>query len=300
MTPLVIRSYAKINWALRVLSKRPDGFHDLETLFQSISLHDTLRIAPLTTVGVRAGTYDPRDSVMTCDEPSVPTDGSNLVLRAAKAMQQRFGTPAVSIELTKRIPAGGGLGGGSSNAAMTLLGIDRLFAVGALPEELCELALSLGSDVPFFLIGGTAYATGRGEKLQPLHDAAPIPLLLILPDERVMTPEAFRLVAEGRSTPNTPAGIAQYRTALYDDLLAHGELLTNDFEAPIFERLPRLAVWKSRLLDAGAAWASMTGSGSTVVGAFRSQATRDAALATLRDVRCEPAETIPGFMALPG
>jgi 4-diphosphocytidyl-2-C-methyl-D-erythritol kinase len=300
MAPLVIRSYAKINWALRVLGKRPDGFHDLETLFQSISLHDTLRIAPLTAAAARGGTHDPRESVMTCDDPAIPADASNLVLRAATAMQARFGAPAVSIQLAKRIPAGGGLGGGSSNAAMTLFGIDRLFSIGAPPEELRALALSLGSDVPFFLLGGTAYATGRGERLQLLHDAAPIPLLLILPEERVLTAEAFRLVAEGRSEPNVPAGIAPYRTALYEDLLARTELLTNDFEPPIFERLPRLAEWKSRLLETGAAWAAMTGSGSTIVGAFRSPATRDAALDKFRDVRCEAAETIPRFMALPG
>jgi 4-diphosphocytidyl-2-C-methyl-D-erythritol kinase len=114
-----------------------------------------------------------------------------------------------------------------------------------------------------------------------------------------MTPEAFRLVAAGRRESSTPAGIGAFRAAVHDDLLAHSELLTNDFEPAIFLRFPRLAEWKSRLVGAGAAWASMTGSGSTIVAAFRSPATRDAALAELHDVRCEAAETIPAFMAIP-
>jgi 4-diphosphocytidyl-2-C-methyl-D-erythritol kinase len=286
-TSVLLRSWAKINWSLRILGKRADGFHDLETLFQSISLHDTLEVTPAAD-----------RSVMTCDDAAIPVDASNLVLRAAKAMQERFGTPPVSVTLTKRIPAGGGLGGGSSNAAMTLIAIDRLFAVGASHDELSALALALGSDVPFFLVGGTAYATGRGEELQALHDAAPIPLLLLFPEERVMTPEAFRLVADGRNGASVPIGIARYQAILEEGLLAHAAVLTNDFEPAIFGRLPRLAEWKSRLIDAGAAWAAMTGSGSTIVGAFADAATRDAAVAAFPDVRCEPAETIPRFMAL--
>lgn len=265
-----IRSHAKINWALRILGRRPDGYHDLETLFQIITLHDTITIRTAAAMEV------------TCDDPSIPTDETNLVVRAARAM----GTPPVSIELRKRIPAGGGLGGGSSNAAATLVALSRMFAVDEV--SLPEIAISLGSDVPFFLVGGTAYATGRGEELVRLSDAAPIPLLLIFPEERVSTAEAFRLIRHY----SQPAGIEAFDEAVRTDLLSHHELLRNDFEQPVFEKLPALRILKERLLEAGAVWAAMSGSGSTIVGAFRSQAARDAAVASFSDVRWQRAETM--------
>ncbi|HSP13412.1 MAG TPA: 4-(cytidine 5'-diphospho)-2-C-methyl-D-erythritol kinase [Thermoanaerobaculia bacterium] len=264
-----IRSYAKINWSLRITAKRADGYHDLETLFQTISLHDELTITPAERLSLE------------CDDHGVPTDDTNLVIRAARAI----GAPPVRIELKKRIPAGGGLGGGSSNAAATLIALDSMFGLHA---RLPEISLSLGSDVPFFLVGGTAYATGRGEKLTRLPAAAPIPLLLVLPEERVSTAEAFSLIGSY----SKPVGIERYREILEEDLLAHGELLTNDFEQPVFARIPKLREYKHRLLAAGAAWAGMSGSGSTIVGAFRSQALRDAAVPAFQDVRSEPAETI--------
>ena len=135
-----VRSHAKINWALRILGRRPDGYHDLETLFQTISLHDTLTIR------------ESDELRLTCDDPSIPTDESNLILQAVRAL----GVPPVEIELTKRIPAEGGLGGGSSNAAATLVALAKMFGVDE--RALHEIALSIGSDVPFFLVGGTAYA----------------------------------------------------------------------------------------------------------------------------------------------
>ena len=256
-------AHAKINWSLRITGRRADGYHDLETLFQTISLHDTLTIEPSERLA------------LTCDDPTIPTDDTNLVLRAAKLA----GAPPVAIHLQKRIPAGGGLGGGSSDAAATLV---------ALGAPSADLALQLGSDVPFFLVGGTVYATGRGEVLTPLRRAAPIPLLLLLPEERVLTAEAFRMLKRFSS----PIGVERYRAMLDDDLLDHAAELINDFEEPIFERLPRLRELKSRLIDAGAAWAAMSGSGSTIAGAFRSQAMRDAAIAAFPDVRAVPAETI--------
>src|SRR6266568_3445478 len=152
-----VLAHAKINWSLRITGRRADGYHDLETLFQTISLHDTLTITPSERL------------TLTCDDPTIPVDDTNLVLRAAKLAA----APPVAIHLEKRIPAGGGLGGGSSDAAATLV---------ALGAPSAELALQLGSDVPFFLVGGTAYATGRGEVLTPLRRAAPIPLLLLLPE----------------------------------------------------------------------------------------------------------------------
>ena len=258
-----VAAHAKINWSLRITGRRADGYHDLETLFQTISLHDTLTITPAERLA------------LTCDDATIPIDDNNLVLRAAKLA----GAPPVAIHLQKRIPSGGGLGGGSSDAAATLV------ALGA-PSP--ELALQLGSDVPFFLVGGTAYATGRGEVLTPLRRAAPIPLLLLLPEERVMTAEAFRMLR----TFSPPLGVDRYRAMLDADLLDHAAELINDFEEPIFTHLPHLRDMKSRLIESGAAWAGMSGSGSTIVGAFRSQAVRDAALASFSGVFALAAETI--------
>ncbi len=254
MNPL--KSYAKINWALRIVGKRADGFHELETVFQTISLHDEL-------------TFRASDRLsLTCDDPTIPVDDTNLVLRAARAVH----APPMAIELRKRIPAGGGLGGGSSNAAATLV------ALGGDRKDLAQIALTLGSDVPFFLVGGTAYATGRGEVLTPMPPMTGIPLLLLLPDERVSTRDAFARIT--RYSP--PLGIDAYRDFAN---------FTNDFEEPIFAMLPRLRELKERLRSAGVKWAGMSGSGSTIVGAFESVQARDAAAVAFHDVRAERAET---------
>jgi len=250
------KSYAKINWALRITGKRPDGFHDLETVFQTISLHDELTF-----------TASPGLS-MTCDDETIPVDETNLVLRAARAV----GADNVAIDLRKRIPSGGGLGGGSSNAAVTLL------ALGA-HLDLPRIALALGSDVPFFLLGGTAYATGRGELLTPMPPMRGIPLLLLLPEERVLTKDAFARITHY----SPPLGIEAYKDFAN---------FTNDFEEPVFAMLPHLRSLKERMLLAGATWAGMSGSGSTIVGAFGDVAARDRAAETFGDVGVERAETI--------
>jgi 4-diphosphocytidyl-2-C-methyl-D-erythritol kinase len=255
-----VNAYAKINWSLRITGKRTDGFHDLETLFQTISLHDTL-------------TFEASDHLqLTCDDPTIPVDETNLVVRAAANAN-------VAITLHKEIPAGGGLGGGSSDAAVTLV---------ALGNPSPEIALTLGSDVPFFLTGGTAYATGRGEILTPLPRVTGIPLLLLIPEERVSTARAFGMLQ--RFSP--PLGIERYRAMIDDDLLGHATELVNDFEEPIFVMLPALRTLKTQLYEAGAAWAAMSGSGSTIVGAFRSTEDRDAARARFRNVRAVAAETM--------
>jgi len=257
-----VNAHAKINWSLRITGKRADGFHDLETLFQTISLHDTL-------------TFEDSDQLtLTCDDPSIPVDGRNLVLRAARAVGK-----TASIALHKEIPAGGGLGGGSSDAAATLI---------ALGQPSPEIALTLGSDVPFFLTGGTAYATGRGEILTPLPRVAGIPLLLLIPRQRVSTARAFGMLR----TFSPPLGIDRYRAMIDDDLLSHATELVNDFEEPIFAMIPSLRTLKTQLYEAGAAWAAMSGSGSTIVGAFRNAADRDTARERFANVRVVAAETI--------
>jgi len=247
-----VQAYAKINLGLRVTAKRADGYHDIETIFQTISLHDTLTFTSAERL------------TLTCDAPGIPTDERNLVLRAARAA----GAPPVAIALQKRIPAGGGLGGGSSDAAATLR---------ALGCEDANVALQLGSDVPFFLVGGTAYATGRGERLVPLPSLAGVPLILVFPPERVGTARAYAMLR--RFSP--PLGLERVRAMIDDDLLGYATELINDFEEPIFAALPHLATIKTRLYELGAAWAGMSGSGSTIVGAFRDGGDRDAALAAL-------------------
>jgi 4-diphosphocytidyl-2-C-methyl-D-erythritol kinase len=252
-----IRAYAKINWALRIVGKRADGYHDIETLFQTITLHDTLTIEPGPELSLE------------CDDPTIPTDDTNLVMRAAKAIGLK-----AHIKLQKRIPAGGGLGGGSADAA----------AIVKDPA----IALSLGSDVPFFLHGGTQYATGRGEVLTPMRSVAPVPLLLLIPEERVSTAEAYGSLR--RFSP--PLGVERYRAMIDDDLLSHATELVNDFEDAIFARLPQLHALKTKLYEEGAAWAQMSGSGSTIAGAFRSQADRDRALTRFAAVRAVACETM--------
>ncbi|MDQ6802555.1 MAG: 4-(cytidine 5'-diphospho)-2-C-methyl-D-erythritol kinase [Acidobacteriota bacterium] len=257
-----MKAYAKINWALRVTGKRPDGFHNIETLLQTISLHDDL-------------TFERADQFsLTCDDPTIPVDETNLIARAAKAIGATS-----RVHLRKRIPAGGGLGGGSSDAAAVLREFNRKDAA---------IALSLGSDVPFFLEGGTAYATGRGEILTPLRRVAPVPLLLLVPAERVLTAEAYRMLR--RFSP--PLGIDRYRAMIDDDLLDHATELINDFEEAIFPKFPHFHALKTRLYEVGAAWAAMSGSGSTIAGAFRSQADRDAAITRFSGVRAVACETV--------
>jgi 4-diphosphocytidyl-2-C-methyl-D-erythritol kinase len=255
-------AHAKINWSLRVTGKRADGYHDIETLFQTISLHDTLTIEPADELS------------MTCSDPSIPTDDTNLVIRAAKIAGLR-----VRIHLEKQIPAGGGLGGGSSDAAAILTFGD---------EFDLNVALSLGSDVPFFIHGGTQYARGRGEILTPMRSVAPVPLILLFPEERVLTAQAYAMLR--RFSP--PLGVDRFRKMIDDNLLDHATELINDFEEAVFAKLPHLHALKTRLYELGAAWAAMSGSGSTIAGAFRSQADRDAALRRISGVRALACETV--------
>lgn len=264
---VTVAAHAKINWILRVLDRRADRYHSIETLFQTISLHDEITITPAERFEL--------DS----DDSSIPSGRDNLVLRAASLMRERFGTPPVRVQLRKRIPAGGGLGGGSSDAAATLIALSRIFAPES-ESRLPDLALQIGSDVPFFLIGGTAYATGRGDILTPLPSPSPIPLLLSFPGAAVSTADAYRWLDESAKK-SSRVGAARVRDLVMNGLLDDASELTNDFERVVFEKMPELAAIKREMLAAGAAWSGMSGSGSTIVGAFRDVASRDEAAARL-------------------
>jgi 4-diphosphocytidyl-2-C-methyl-D-erythritol kinase len=258
-----VDALAKINLALKVLNKRPDGYHELRTVYQTISLADRIEIefAPARRTSI--------DLVSSIDIPD------NLMLRAARvAMDAMQVTGRVTMKLTKRIPAGAGLGGGSSDAAAVLLALPAL-AGGWIPmQELIGLASVLGSDVPFFLMGGTAVGVGRGAELYPLPDRLPSYGLLIAPGIHVSTPEAYRGL--GRElTSAVPANIINIfqSFAWFEEQQtpARGKPAPpeNDFEGSVFLQHPRLKSLKARLHRLGAEPAMMTGSGSALFGLFR-------------------------------
>ena len=215
---LTLPSFAKINWHLRVGGRRRDGFHELCTVFQTVDLHDTI-------------SFEEDDELsLACDDPNVPTDGSNLILKAAALLAERAGVAKGSrIELQKRIPAPGGLGGGSSNAVTALLGLSRIWGLEPSPEDLREIAEKLGSDVPFFLIGGTAMATGRGEILEPLTDVDEQFLVLATPQIAVNTAQAFKsLGRESLTDPDSESTLALCRRDAQSLQIEQGQLV-NDF-----------------------------------------------------------------------
>jgi 4-diphosphocytidyl-2-C-methyl-D-erythritol kinase len=253
-----VRALAKINLDLRVLGKRPDGYHELRTIFQTISLADTLDIA---------FTRGPKTHIDIEDPLQLP---DNLAVRAARLAIETMGASGrVALRLVKRIPMGAGLGGGSSDAAAVLLALPVL-AGKLLPwPVLARLAADLGSDVPFFLTGGAAVGIGRGTEIFPLPDTPSRRGLLAVPDVHVSTAEAYR-----RLSPRLTSESEQNKIFSFQSLAAAGgvsETGCNDFEAVVMEQYPGLALLKKRLERAGAAPALMTGSGSAIFGLFRTR-----------------------------
>jgi len=260
---------AKINLGLRVLNRRSDGYHEVRTVFQTISLADQLTV-----------TYDRRSNgevALECDEASLAAK-DNLVVRATESLLRVGGWPgSVRIELKKCIPAGAGLGGGSSDAAAVLLALRRLLKPRPHPVMLAEVAARLGSDVPFFLQGGTAVGLGRGEEVYPLPDQPRRWLVVVAPKIFVSTAEAYRTL--GKSRARLTAAERQLIINGFQASIAASEesgaldpakLPVNDFESVVFQQFPVLRKWKKRLIEAGALGAMMSGSGSAVFGVFSS------------------------------
>lgn len=263
-------SYAKINWLLRILGKSADGFHELCTLFQTISLHDDLTF------------FDADRLVLTCDNDSVLTSDENLSIKAAKTLQEEFRIEkGARIHLEKRIPSPGGLGGGSSNAAVALIGLKRLWNIDVGLEELAAIAAELGSDVPFFLYGGTAIGTDRGDVIEPVEDLREEFMLVVTPNVHVSTREAFKRCDASNLTKHDPESILRVCrfTAGSGDL--RDKTLINDFEASVFPVEPEIARVKKTLLDLGAVQAIMSGSGASVFAVFDKKETRQTALKAL-------------------
>lgn len=259
---LELTAPAKLNLYLKVLFRRPDGYHELRTLFQTVELADRLVLEPREDGRI----------LLECDRPGIPTDGTNLCVRAAEALKEATGTTSgVRIRLYKNIPDQAGLGGGSSDAAATLAGLDRLWKTGVGREALAELGRGLGADVPFFLAGGTALGIGRGDEIVPLPDLPPFPVVLTFPGVVVSTPWAYGqlnlLLTNSDATTNIPR--LRGFSPDSDTLLQMAE---NDFETVVFKEYPELSRIKDQLRAAGACPALMSGSGSSVYGVFRSEA----------------------------
>jgi 4-diphosphocytidyl-2-C-methyl-D-erythritol kinase len=305
---VAVRSFAKINLGLYIGALRADGFHDLRTVYQTIALHDVIRVSVARGSGI--------EILCTNRDPRVPLDSSNTCYRmAARVMEELRAKGRVSIEIEKRLPVQGGLGAASSNAVATMIGLERALKKRLSVPVRLRIAAEIGSDLPLFLVGGTALGVGRGEEVYPLADLPSLPMVVVVPYLGVSTARAFadwdalasrksdvsqltsslasdRLSEVGcalsawltgfidSGTPNTGASAKGGSRAgkLLSDLVRTG--IENDFEQVVFSQYPELRDIKGALERAGAKYASLSGSGSTLYGLFGSSA--DAAKAARR------------------
>ena len=279
MEKISVKAPAKINLYLRVFGKRDDGFHEIETLMQAIDLYDEISLEKSDILE------------LSCNNPSIPKDKSNIALKAAILLQEKFHFPGVRIKLSKKIPAGAGLGGGSSDAAFVIRGLCKLYGIKTTMEEMVSLAAKIGSDVPFFLTEGQALATGRGDILRPIQLPLDYSILLVIPSVSISTAEIY-------------GALKIDLTAHYDDFLLERKIdlsrlivlannFGNDLERLAISKFPELGEIKRSLLGTGAFHSSMSGSGSVFYGLF----SKDMSLPTdfesliklgCRLVRCKP------------
>jgi 4-diphosphocytidyl-2-C-methyl-D-erythritol kinase len=287
-----VRSFAKINLGLCIGAARADGFHQLLTVYQTIGLHDVIRVS----VGRGSGIE------IQCTDPRVPKDASNTCYRIIeKAMQALRGKGRVVIDIEKRLPVQGGLGGASSNAVAALLGLERVLKKSLAAEERLRIAAEVGSDIPLFLVGGTVLGVGRGEQVYPLEDLRATACVVVTPEMGVSTPKAFaewdrKLTMPGASARMVELGRGlsawlseSYSGAPFRRGRAENPLLElvragikNDFEQVVFPEYPELSEGKRALERAGAKYASLSGSGSTLYGLFASKEAARAAAARLQ------------------
>ncbi len=259
---MTVFSPAKINLYLRILGKRPDGYHEIETLMLPLGFGDEITLQPR------------KDGLMLeCDNPSLPTDDSNLALRAARRLAERCGVKqGAKIALTKRTPLAAGLGGGSSNAAAVLLGLKQLWGLPADDSILHELAADMGSDINFFLAGEAGLCRGRGERIEAIPCKLSASVLLVNPGFGISTKWAYetwaKAVAESRLTVSPSQVSLLLRALAEDDLAGVSRCLFNSLEAPSIRKFPVLELIKNAMRDNGASGALMSGSGATVFGLF--------------------------------
>ena len=252
---------AKVNLCLHILGRRPDGYHELRTVFQAISLRDTLEL-----------TLTPRPGItLEANESALPTGPENLIWRAIEAIGCEINfRGGIHVRVEKRIPVARGLGGGSSDAAAALIGMIRLTRKKLPLDRLIEIAANLGADVPFFLLGGRALGVGRGDEIYPLADGPKRSIVVVSPREiSVSTREAYSWVSAELTNRNEAPRISKFCALCWSRQEAG---VSNDFEGPVFRRYPRLGEIRAGLLERGAAEAALAGSGSAVFGIFRNPA----------------------------
>jgi 4-diphosphocytidyl-2-C-methyl-D-erythritol kinase len=290
--PVTVRSFAKINLGLYIGASREDGFHELRTVYQTIGLHDLIRVRIERGSGVE----------IRCDDPRVPCDESNTCFRIAEHAMSAMGAKGrVIVEIEKRLPVQGGLGGASSNAVATMLGIERALKKYLPAGRRLEIAAKVGSDLPLFLIGGTVLGVGRGEQVYPVDDLPRTACVIVTPEVGVSTPKAFgewdrrmtserasdRMIELGRELSawlsESYSGAPFRRGRLENPLLGLVRAgIKNDFEQVVFPEQPELSELKRALERAGAKYASLSGSGSTLYGVFASKQAATGAAAKLR------------------
>lgn len=265
--PLSIRVFApaKINLVLRILDRRTDGYHNLWSLMQTVQVEDEITLA---LTGAHSGV------TLRCDEPSLKTDDSNLVSRAAVAVMAQSGRRGgLDITLAKRIPMGAGLGGGSSDAAATIIGLNQLFNLGWSAEQMAHIGQTLGSDVSFFFFAPSATVAGRGEQVAPIRIKGTRWVVLVNPGFPVETKWAYQQLTANRAgvvpLSQSHAMLEQASELGWEQVLEAAE---NDFEGPVFKAYPLLQEIKHRLLALEADVALLSGSGATVFGVFRNEA----------------------------
>ena len=283
---LKFKTPAKVNLGLHVHGKREDGFHELETIFQMVSLFDDVELELLSS-GIK----------LECDMPGIPTDDTNLVCKAALLLRKSYQVEdkGVSIRLKKKIPFGAGLGGGSGNAAGVLMGLNRLWDLNIEREKLFTLAAELGSDVPFFLTSPCALGKGRGERLKVLEPCSKFQVLLVFPGFPIATSWVYQNLR--LKLTKRPNNISILRKNLsLSNITSLGSQLYNDLESVVIQKFPEVKVVKDELWAWGALGVLLSGSGSTVFGIFDDPEKAQVACASLNgDWERVVTETIESF-----
>jgi 4-diphosphocytidyl-2-C-methyl-D-erythritol kinase len=257
---MTLHAYAKINIGLHILSKRSDGYHNLETVFREIDLFDVIELEPS------------KNLEMTADSILVPVDETNLCLKAAKLLQEEKNVEeGASIHLKKNIPIGAGLGGGSSNAAAVLRGLNKMWELKLTSEQLADIAAKVSSDAPFFVEGGSAFAGGKGDVLEHFTLSIPFWIAVVTPPINISTVWAYRNLKSMHD--GKPSEIRKKISKQISSPSKLTALIQNDFEPLIFETFPDILHLKEKLTGTGAVFAMLSGSGSSVFGFFEEEQT---------------------------
>jgi len=255
---LTINSYAKINIGLKIINQKPNSYHNIETVFQELEFHDVITI-----------TKTNEEFQLSSNNEEFPVSTTNTCAQAYFKLKKEFpALEGVKIHVNKNIPMGGGLGGGSSNAASAMIGINKLYNIGLTKTELKNISKNIGADVPFFIEGGVQHGKGTGDRLTPLNIKLPFIILLIFPNIAVNTRWAYSQI---RNKLEMPIKAVNFADLIEKDIIPF-QLFENDFEKIVFSTYPEIGLIKSKLLDNNASFASLSGSGSTVFGFFNDEA----------------------------